>query len=250
MADVQLENGYIKIAMELYEALAKIRINGEARQVLDTIIRKTYGWQKKEDNISLSQFNLATGLKRPNICKALKKLTIMNLIITQKDNGIVNIYRLNKDFDTWKPLPKKIILPKKIMVLTQKDNKSLPKKIHTIDTSTIDTITKDKTFSLTSNEVRLSELLLSLIIKRNATHKKPNIQTWAKEIDRMIRIDKREAKDIEKIIEWCQSDAFWQNNILSTKKLREKYDQLKLKSQDGENKDDMRLKFLRENKTT
>ncbi len=223
MADVQLENGYIRIAIEIYEAWAKIRINGEARQVLDTIIRKTYGWQKKEDNISLSQFNLATGLKRPTICKALKKLTIMNLIIIQKDNGIGNIYKLNKDFSTWKPLPKKVIVEN----ITQKDNKPLPKKIHTIDTNTKDI----KPYSLTSDEVRLSELLLSLIIKRNATHKKPNIQTWAKEIDRMIRIDKREAEDIEKVIEWCQADSFWQNNILSTKKLREKFDQLKLKSQ-------------------
>ena len=44
----------------------------------------------------------------------------------------------------------------------------------------------NKTFRLNSNELRLSELLLNLIIKRNANHKQPNIQSWAKDISKMI----------------------------------------------------------------
>lgn len=47
MANPQCENGFTKIANELMEALAKIRIPGEARQVLDVIFRQTYGWNKK-----------------------------------------------------------------------------------------------------------------------------------------------------------------------------------------------------------
>ncbi|MBT9169502.1 MAG: hypothetical protein DDT19_02862 [Syntrophomonadaceae bacterium] len=45
----------------------------------------------------------------------------------------------------------------------------------------------------------------------------------------MIRIDKRDPEKIRQIIEWCQADDFWQNNILSTGKLREQFDQLGLK---------------------
>lgn len=144
MANPQCENGYTKIANELLEALCHIRINGEARQVLDVIIRKTYGFNKKQDSISLSQFSLMTGLKRPTICKAIAKLKKMNLIIiTQKDNSKATIFRFNKDFDSWEALPKKITLPKKIMRLTQKDNASLPKKIHTKDNTTKDNNTKE-----------------------------------------------------------------------------------------------------------
>ena len=61
MTTPQLENGYIKIATELYDALCGIRIPGEARQVFDVILRKTYGWNKKKDAIALSQFVEATG---------------------------------------------------------------------------------------------------------------------------------------------------------------------------------------------
>ena len=87
----------------------------------------------------------------------------------------------------------------------------------------------EKIFLSDSIEYRLSELLYSLILKNNATHKKPCLNKWAKNIDLMIRIDKRKPDEIESMIKWCQKDAFWHKNILSTGKLREKFDQLYLK---------------------
>ena len=84
-------------------------------------------------------------------------------------------------------------------------------------------------FVETSDEFRLSKLLFDLILKRNSNNKKPNFQKWAKQIDFMIRIDNRPVIEIECLVKWCQNDSFWQNNILSTAKLRGKYDQLLLK---------------------
>lgn len=143
MANPQKENGYTAIANELFEALCEIRINGEARQVLDVIFRKTYGFNKKEDRIALSQFVEKTKLKKPTVCKALNKLKEMNLIVVTQKGNEDNIFKINKDYNTWKPLPKKITvkkepksLPKKITSVTQKDNSSLPKKPHTKDNTT------------------------------------------------------------------------------------------------------------------
>lgn len=85
---------------------------------------------------------------------------------------------------------------------------------------------KKNIFVETSNEYRLAKYLFELIRKNNPTHKEPNLQFWAKHIDYMIRIDKRKVEDIEAMIRWCQQDDFWYKNILSTKKLRERYDQL------------------------
>ena len=157
MANPQIDNGYTKIANEIYDALCKIRIPGEAHQILHVVIRKTYGFNKKQDWIALSQFCLMTGLKRPNVCRAINKLKIMNIIIViQKDNGDIRLYRFNKDFDTWKPLSKKITLSKKIMSVIQKDNEALSKKIHTKDNTTKDNIQKtvaDKSASLDFKEI-------------------------------------------------------------------------------------------------
>jgi len=144
LASPQKENGYTAIANKIMEALASIRIPGEARQVLDVILRKTYGWNKKEDKISLSQFKKATGLLRPNI-RARGKLLNMNIIsVIQKDNTDITTYRFQKDYTKWKPLSKRITLSKKIISVVQKDNLPFPKRIHTKDTITKPSITKAK----------------------------------------------------------------------------------------------------------
>lgn len=75
-------------------------------------------------------------------------------------------------------------------------------------------------------DVELSNLLLSEIQINLPTFKKPNINSWAQQISRMRRLDKRTPEQIEFVIRWSQKDTFWQSNILSTKKLREKFDQL------------------------
>jgi hypothetical protein len=87
----------------------------------------------------------------------------------------------------------------------------------------------NKSFPDDSAEIRLSELLFKCILKRNPNHKKPNFQTWAKNIDLMIRVDKRQPQDIANVIAWSQEDDFWKNNILSTEKLRKQFDTLVLK---------------------
>lgn len=90
-----------------------------------------------------------------------------------------------------------------------------------------------KLFVKGSHELRLSEILLELILARSPGFKKPDIQAWAKEMDFILRVDKRLPDEIEKVIRWCQADDFWQNNILSPAKLRKQYDQLILKMGKG-----------------
>jgi len=88
---------------------------------------------------------------------------------------------------------------------------------------------RTRTFSSDSNEVRLAELLYSLILQNNPKAKKPNLQSWARQVDLAHRIDGRSFEDLEAVIRWCQQDQFWSCNILSTSKLRERFDQLWLK---------------------
>lgn len=145
----QLENGFTQIANELIEQFARIRIPGEAMQVFWVMLRKIYGFHKKSDPIALSQIVAATGLSKIAVCKAVKKLIELNLI-TKKGNKIAAEYVINKHFDTWKPLPKKVTLPKKVKVITEKGNLPLPKK----DT-TKETITKE------NKERKESEILPS-----------------------------------------------------------------------------------------
>lgn len=106
MASPQTENGYTKIANELLEAICKNPdINrGALGPVLYSIIRKTYGYQKKEDAISISQFVEMTGYSRRSVIYALQELEAKNVIFVKRHRGFVNdvnVVGLNKDYSTW-----------------------------------------------------------------------------------------------------------------------------------------------------
>ena len=154
MASPQIENGYTKISNELMDALNRIRISGEAHQVLGAIIRKTYGFNKKQDQIATSQFMELTGLPNFAIHKARKKLLKMNMItITKKGDSQILNYVIQKDYHKWIPLPKKVTLTKKGNDYNQKRLQVSPKKVTNYNQKsgiqkkerqlTKDTITKD-----------------------------------------------------------------------------------------------------------
>ena len=141
MSSPQLENGYVKIANEIMDALIAYRIPGEERQCLDFIIRKTYGYNKKEDIISNSQFVVATGLKKANICRAIRNLISKNIVI-KKDNKNIPSYRFNKNYHSWKVLSKKITVINIDNAVIKSDNQVLSKMIPTKDNITKDNIPK------------------------------------------------------------------------------------------------------------
>ena len=107
MGNPQIEDGFTRIANELLEALCGVRIPGECRQIFDFIIRKTYGFNKKEDCIPLSQFVKATGKKKSNVIRSINTLIEMNLI-AKRYNKRATRYSINKDYSTWNLLSKGI----------------------------------------------------------------------------------------------------------------------------------------------
>jgi len=55
------------------------------------------------------------------------------------------------------------------------------------------------------------------------------ITSWSTDIEKLIRIDKRDYQEIADVINWCKTDGcFWAPNIQSGRKLREKFSTLYL----------------------
>jgi len=128
MANPQKEKGGTIIASEVMEALCKFRIPGEVRQIVDVVIRQTWGWNKKEDWISNSQFVEKTGMRKGNVCRSLSKAITHRLVI-QSDNG----YRFNKDYESWLSFERTVIISATKVI--KKDNKLLSKVRDTIYTT-------------------------------------------------------------------------------------------------------------------
>jgi hypothetical protein len=93
----------------------------------------------------------------------------------------------------------------------------------------------EKEYVSSPEALRLSEVLVEQILTNNPENrelrngkKEDTKKRWAKDIDRMIRLDGRSPDSILKIILWAHKDSFWYKNILSGAKLREKFDRLTL----------------------
>jgi len=54
----------------------------------------------------------------------------------------------------------------------------------------------------------------------------PKLKAWYSDIDKLHRIDKIDIDIIKQVIDYCTSDSFWSNNIMSGEKLRKHFDTL------------------------
>ena len=91
-----------------------------------------------------------------------------------------------------------------------------------------------KTQTIPEQAERLAHLLYDLHrqVDPHFTTSQKHIEQWAKDIEKLNRIDKRSYEDIEKAIRWVKTAGnFWCPNIISGSKLREKYPQVFLQMQ-------------------
>lgn len=104
--ELQVENGnFTRIVNPLIENLIKVPFKGCELAVALFIIRKTYGYQKKEDEISLSQICKGVDRSRPTVVKALENLKLVNiakLVRIGDSKKRSNIWGINKYSRDWK----------------------------------------------------------------------------------------------------------------------------------------------------
>lgn len=101
----QVEDGFTKIANELFDAILQFDFSGRQLKVAMAIIRKTYGYNKTVDELSISQIADMTGISRGNVCQAVNMLSEMNIVV--KSNGKhANTLSLNKHYKEWIAVPK------------------------------------------------------------------------------------------------------------------------------------------------
>lgn len=99
----QLEDGFTRIANELYEAILGFGFTQRQLLVLLTVLRKTYGYGKKEDDMSAAQIAEMCSMHRPHVTTVLGELERMNVI--RKSAGRFGmVIGVNKMYGDWLPL--------------------------------------------------------------------------------------------------------------------------------------------------
>ncbi|MBM2952854.1 MULTISPECIES: replication protein [Enterobacteriaceae] len=98
MAD--LENGYLRLANQIQDALCLVELSGREFRVLNAIVRLTYGWSKKEDRITNSLIADKTRLAVKHVSEAVLSLAYRN-IIKMRRIGQTRYIGINTLLDSW-----------------------------------------------------------------------------------------------------------------------------------------------------
>lgn len=118
MANPQKEDGHVDIANEIAEHFAMLNLSPYEWRILWVILRKTYGWNKKSDHISLSQFQKFTNIPSQHVARTISQLLDKNLII-KKNGSLVMEYGFQKDYERWNTLPVQVlpteVVPTKVL---------------------------------------------------------------------------------------------------------------------------------------
>lgn len=99
---------FTAIPNELLEKLISSKLTGRELRIVLFVIRKTLGWCKSKDKISLSQFYKNSGIRRDNshriLKELLKKKIIKKSVATQGYKKPIT-YSINENFNEWNLSP-------------------------------------------------------------------------------------------------------------------------------------------------
>jgi phage replication O-like protein O len=103
LADVQLEHGYTTIAHEILEATMKLKLSPTQFKIIMAVWRFTYGFHRKDHDMSLSFLAEAIGAHKQAVKKDLDKLIDMKIIEVTEDSTYSKSRRIafNKNYDSW-----------------------------------------------------------------------------------------------------------------------------------------------------
>ncbi len=104
MENTQLEIGFTKMPNKLLMGLMSTRLSNWERRIVDAIARKTFGFHKEMDRISLSQFEDMTGIPRRKCSEVIGNLVDKNIILKTGPSNRP-IYSIQRDYTQWKVSP-------------------------------------------------------------------------------------------------------------------------------------------------
>jgi len=132
---------FTRISNELMDQLPKYKFNGTQLRIVIVLIRYTYGFNRKECELSLTYLAKATGINKEQVKRELDKLIKLNVVLVAKETNFHHSRELsfNKNYDTWvkietKPRGKR---GSKKLTVSEKDHPEGSKKL-TLTVSELD----------------------------------------------------------------------------------------------------------------
>jgi phage replication O-like protein O len=169
----QVEDGYTKIANELLDAIIRHDFSKRELKIVLFVLRKTYGWNKKADVISLSQILAGTGLARTHACSSVNDLVNCKVLLKQSHQK-GQLLELNKKYKDWVCDQNGNSVTKTVMKCDQNGNKGVTKTGTTKDTSKNNT--KEKRQTLIPDDFGISERVMDWAKRKGFTNLEDHLE--------------------------------------------------------------------------
>lgn len=101
LASPQLEEGYTRLANELLDAMLRAGLTSRQWAVVMAVVRKTYGYNKKSDDIGLGQLATMTGIDKAHLSRTVRELA-GSRVLHRKVGAFGHTLSVNKNYAQWK----------------------------------------------------------------------------------------------------------------------------------------------------
>ncbi|MEH7157508.1 replication protein [Neobacillus drentensis] len=249
MASPQTKNGYTKVANEILEHIMKADLNGTQFRIVTAIWRYTYGFNRKEHELSLTFLSEALSTRKSHVDKELTALIdrkIISVVGVGSRRG--RLLSFNKNYDEWQDRPTDVgHQPSSTNSRTSSscNSSTIPSynrstKKEKIKENNKKNTRQPKTYDEDSSFYKMAlyfyDKVSAVAEEAGVQHllKRVNLQKWADEFRKLIEIDGMDKRLAKEVMDWVTQDDFWKTNVLSAKKLREKFGELAIKMKNSQ----------------
>lgn len=205
-------------------------------RVLMVVLRKTFGWHKTHDRISLTQLEKLTGSRRGDILKAVEKLEKMTLLrkhVVGEKGSQNTFYELAVIEPSNNLYQYEFHTPPSMNFIPTKETHSKDKKEKYQKKAPRP---KGPGTPPSANAAGLCSFFLKAIQKGKPNYTQKSVPSgWYKHAEAILK--HRTVEQMEKLITWlCDPSNFWFANVLSMEKLKKQLDTLEVAYERRESK--------------
>lgn len=186
---------------------------------------------------SLNSLESETGLTKSQIRTAIKKL-ISTQEIAQKSHAQHTVFTI-VNYDSYQGDDTAFDTPMKHESHADDTRMTSNKNVKNVKNENKHSVSaepKPSKYKFNEDQMKFAEAVYGKVKEVIPQMKQPNLESWANTARLMAEVDNFVLLDVWNVFCWANSDNFWRTNILSVSKLREKYPELKAKSQGAPSK--------------
>lgn len=220
-------------------------LSGSEFKVLMAISRKTLGYQKTSDPISITQFEELTGLSNRSVINSIRTLEAKNIISALRRERKTTIFRINENIIAGeKNSQAKSVAMKKTHKSYEKssqvdyENSSHTKESEKENQRKENLNQENQEYYLQAQKAS-KHLHEKISEKKNYKVPEPDWVLWNKSFSDLFEEYECSLELLKEVIDWSQQNSFWHSKTLTPKGIKKHF--MTIESQMSDDEDNIKL---------